>query len=1014
MEILSGEPTGSAAPTCSRARSSRVDTSSQIEFPCTHPHCDRVFKSKIGMSVHQQKVHKDWYDEKTVKAPVKARWNSEEDALLARREAHLTLENVRFINQALLEFFPERTLESIKSHRKQAQYRKLVLEKIAEIKSGNTQETEQSSPRNRNHENDIAFINHIKHAPRPDNEQFQSARLYKICSSLENITKEAALEELALYLADVFPKRPNTLAKTRGNEEAKMRTKRQERRVLYARTQNLWKRSPGKCLRTILKNSQAEQQPSKELMVPFWKGVMTSHSDTVPEREESRNVETSLWVPIEIGEVKKAFPANNTSPGPDGLTAQNLKSVPPAILMRILNIFMWCENIPEYLHESRTTLIPKKPEAEQPADFRPITVSSVLVRLYHKILANRMMKTIKIDTKQRAFRESDGCAENIFLLDITLRYHHKYHRPLFLASMDIAKAFDSVSHETIVQTLQIMGVPPPMIKYVHETYKRSTTTLSCGGWQSEKIHPTRGVKQGDPLSPMIFNMVMDRLWSRLPKEVGISFGGTPINGAAFADDLILMASTTMGLQSLLDVAVKYFMACGLDINVSKSMTVTLRPVPHDKKTVVDPKTLFTIGGRNLPAMKRTSEWTYLGIPFTPEGKSAGSPIDKLRISLERLSKAPLKPQQRLFGLRTIVIPGFYHVLSMSSIKIGTLNKFDKTVRTAVRKWTCLPHDVPNAYIHAPIVEGGLGVPSLRWEAPRQLLHRLKALPFSAEARTTAPGMFVLGEIEKAENRLRDRGHELFTVKNIRQRWAELLHASVDGGALKASAGTHGQHDWIGEGTRFLSGKDFLNLCRMRINALPTRSRTSRGRLSDRRCRGGCLAAETLNHIQQNCHRTHEARIRRHNAVSKYIVKALERAGYSVEEEPRIPTTEGLRKPDIVAKLGKTTVIIDTQVVSEQTDLDKAHKKKKDYYGKNNSLVEYIKKKNQAEHLLSLSTTISCRGVWSPESAKQLLGLGIIRKKDLKIISTRAMIGGLYAFWMFNATTSMAWNKTGIG
>jgi len=71
-----------------------------------------------------------------------------------------------------------------------------------------------------------------------------------------------------------------------------------------------------------------------------------------------------------------------------------------------------------------------------------------------------------------------------------LRYHHKHHKPLFVASLDIAKAFDLVAYDTISETLEVMGLLAPMISYIMHTYKHSTTRLCCNSWTSEKIGPS--------------------------------------------------------------------------------------------------------------------------------------------------------------------------------------------------------------------------------------------------------------------------------------------------------------------------------------------------------------------------------------------------------------------------------------------------------------------------------------------------------------------------------------------
>lgn len=237
---------------------------------------------------------------------------------------------------------------------------------------------------------------------------------------------------------------------------------------------------------------------------------------------------------------------------------------------------------------------------ETPAD-RPISVSSVLTRTFHKILGTRLSRLVNLDERQKAFLPLDGCAENIFKLDLFLRYHRRKFKPLHLASVDVAKAFDSVSHNTLRDTLISMGVPEPMLEYIMYTYENSVTRLTCGGWLSESIHPTCGVKQGDPLSPVMFSRVIDLLLRRLPGEVGVEIAGLNTNAFAFADDLVFVAATAQGLQLTLDVAADYLAQCGLVINTSKSFTIALRNIPHVKKSVVDSKITFTCFGRRLPA-----------------------------------------------------------------------------------------------------------------------------------------------------------------------------------------------------------------------------------------------------------------------------------------------------------------------------------------------------------------------------------------------------------------------------
>ena len=106
--------------------------------------------------------------------------------------------------------------------------------------------------------------------------------------------------------------------------------------------------------------------------------------------------------------------------------------------------------MPVHLRPARTVLIPKIKDPSFPAEYRPITVASTLVRGFHKVLARRMNSLISLDERQSAFRATDGCADNEFQLDLIQRHHHTYHKALYIASIDVAKAFDTVAHSAIM------------------------------------------------------------------------------------------------------------------------------------------------------------------------------------------------------------------------------------------------------------------------------------------------------------------------------------------------------------------------------------------------------------------------------------------------------------------------------------------------------------------------------------------------------------------------------------
>ena len=230
----------------------------------------------------------------------------------------------------------------------------------------------------------------------------------------------------------------------------------------------------------------------------------------------------------------------------------DLKAVDPRVLCAIFNFFLLRGSIPSIWKGNRTTLIPKKPtNLENASNWRPITISSVILHLLHKILAQRLTKNLHLNKCQKVFLPTDGIAQNTLLLDTVIARARQLKTNLSIVGIDLSKVFDSVSHHSIKRALTRHGVDHRMIAYIMNTYFDSTTSITCGRSTIHSIHLFRGVKQGDPLSPILFNLVLDELFTLLPAWIGARIDNTWVNSLAFADDVILLAETKPGMDQVI-------------------------------------------------------------------------------------------------------------------------------------------------------------------------------------------------------------------------------------------------------------------------------------------------------------------------------------------------------------------------------------------------------------------------------------------------------------------------------
>ncbi|KAG8171631.1 hypothetical protein JTE90_013064 [Oedothorax gibbosus] len=705
------------------------------------------------------------------------------------------------------------------------------------------------------------------------------------------------------------------------------------------------------------------------------------------------------WVPFSVEEVHKALPSSSSSPGPDGVTPRELKSIGAPLLTIILNLALLCGGLPPRFTESRTIFIPKSSDSIGPGDFRPISISSVICRCLHKVFANILAGSLGLQPEQRAFIKEDGINENLFLLDLVLNRARSTFKDTHLAAIDLTKAFDSMSHASIITALATRGVDRGFINYIRDLYANSITAFHINGQAGEAFHPTCGVRQGDPLSPILFNLVVDTLITKIKESpVGISIDGIKVAVSAYADDLILFAETKLGLQSNLNLAQEVLSSCNLLINSSKSFTLSILADARNRQTKVVPGN-FTVNQAPLPSVGVDGSFKYLGLMFNSFGLIWADPASQIQDLINTLKGTPLKCNQKLFIVRNILIPKVFHASILSRTPLGVLKKADIRVRDFIRKILHLPKDCPNAYIHANVDDGGLGVTSLRTKVPELRLKRLEKLKrnMPEEAIGGSAGDFLLLNIKKAIDNCVGTFGRLY--------WRDHLSQSVDGTPLAGQRVIPKMHSWVAAHNPSLVGRDFANAIKLRINALPTNSRLRRGRAGDRYCRAGCRCKETLNHILQNCARTHGKRIARHDHIVNNIKAHLEQKGCQVFSEPIFDTPVGKRKPDIIAIRQGSALVIDAQVVGDSVDLNRAHRRKVNYYADNVTLVDGIKALYGVDVVRFYSTTLNWRGVWSQESLNSLLEERVIPRSMIPSLPTKVLIGGLASFNFFCKSTS---------
>jgi hypothetical protein len=434
-------------------------------------------------------------------------------------------------------------------------------------------------------------------------------------SDLNGNTIEAVYAALMDYLG-ATPKSEDTSGQKRVAKRTH-RSKKSLKRSIYARTQDLYKNDTRLLAKHVRMGSDLmepvvqtlDREDVQHLYGALWG---TKAPTRLGDPTEEPLIGLDSFEPITAAEVRKRLSRIKMSaaPGLDGIKkARLIGTNKTRMLAGVFNLILASGPLPDSWRHNRTTLIPKEgKDYSQAANYRPITIGSLLSRLFWGIIDQRLREVVKISPRQKGFVAEAGCFANTQLLDEIIS-RMKSSDGGVGKQLDISKAFDTIPHLAIGHALKRKGLPGPIVELVKSSYVGIHT---CIAHQKGGIDITlqRGVKQGDPLSPLIFNLVMEPLLEDLEHMPGyIITGSANISCLAFADDLFLFASDTDKAQDLLDCTVNYLGAHGMTISASKSYAFQVVPT-KDSWHLADPG-MERLGER-IPPVKADQYLTYLG------------------------------------------------------------------------------------------------------------------------------------------------------------------------------------------------------------------------------------------------------------------------------------------------------------------------------------------------------------------------------------------------------------------
>ncbi|KAL0367304.1 UNVERIFIED_CONTAM: Retrovirus-related Pol polyprotein from type-2 retrotransposable element R2DM [Sesamum radiatum] len=270
----------------------------------------------------------------------------------------------------------------------------------------------------------------------------------------------------------------------------------------------------------------------------------------------------ALIAPVSSAEIRQAiFDIDETkAPGPDGYSAGFYKAAWPVIGGEVTQAILDFFRTGRLLKQINATLISLIPKVNNPAvvaEFRPISCCNVLYKAITKILVQRMRSILDtlISPSQNAFVPGRSIGDNVLLAQELFSGNQRNLPPRCALKVDLRKAYDTVEWDFLKAALTLFGFPERFIQWIAECVTTPSYSVCINGAPHGFFRGARGLRQGDPMSPFLFVLVMEVLTlilrQRIEQNGGFSYHWSkaePNSIQLFKDGLIDFAELS-GLQA---------------------------------------------------------------------------------------------------------------------------------------------------------------------------------------------------------------------------------------------------------------------------------------------------------------------------------------------------------------------------------------------------------------------------------------------------------------------------------
>src|SRR5215469_7400621 len=289
---------------------------------------------------------------------------------------------------------------------------------------------------------------------------------------------------------------------------------------------------------------------------------------------------------------------NGKTPGQDNINSELYKYAPKDFKLRLLHFLnnIYRQNrIPDEWRNAVITPIFKKGDRREPQNYRGISILNTCYKIYAKILTIKLQKYSEafLSETQNGFRKGRSCTDPTFCLKVLIEKRREFNLETHLLFIDYEKAFDNIERQILFNILQLKRIPDALLKAIVDVYTKNKIMIKFFNKTSKRVEIDKGVRQGCPLSPTLFNIYLDDIITKWQKQdtSGIKLSKNHhLSTLLFADDQVLIADTEDNLQKAAHKLNRLITEYGLTISIQKTKSMAFKGRdPIRTKIVIDNK-----------------------------------------------------------------------------------------------------------------------------------------------------------------------------------------------------------------------------------------------------------------------------------------------------------------------------------------------------------------------------------------------------------------------------------------